>query len=416
MSNYVDQTSGSVSHCEAMSGLFPDLAEPYYQKMITYCQQKLWHQLTLVSLEFVENPKTTLRPLADGSHKNTFVALYKEVLTVVASKLNILALARLAGAVSFASLEHGGNIDESKALLEELLNGEQTSEKTPEASAATLFLQSKIGLLELQQATDSSKEKLQSIYSTIKTNAPLLKQLIPDSSEATIVNSSHYEMSMTYYKLVGPPEAYFDEAIHYLNYYQHSEEQKEKSRALAVDLSLAALTGEGVYNLGQVVTNPILQVLVGTPEAWLVDLLQACARGNVSAFKTLCSQTYAAQIASQPALVNMSQQMQEKMTLLAFVEMVFERPSSERTLEFADIATRLEIPLEQVEWVVMRAFSVKLVEGSMDQVAGTVHVTWVLPRTLSTEQMADLAVRFGEWAGKVSKNKDYMEEHATLTA
>merc|ERR1712183_958840 len=112
----------------------------------------------------------------------------------------------------------------------------------------------------------------------------------------------------------------------------------------------------------------------------------------------------------------MSQQMQEKMTLLALVEMVFERPASERTLAFTDIAERLEIAVDQVEWVIMRAFSVKLMEGSMDQVEGTVHVTWILPRVLQKEQMVDLASRFGEGAVKVSKTKEYMvEEGGALT-
>jgi 26S proteasome regulatory subunit N9 len=414
MSSHVDQMSASVSHCEAMAAQFPDLAEPYYDKIASYCQQKLWHQLTLAVLDFVGNPKTNLRIL-DAELKNTFVAMYQKVVLVVAPKLNALSLARIASSASASSLASGSiTVDESKALLQELLEKQETGK--PHTTATTLFLQSKIGLLQLQHTQDASKEGLAETYTLIKTNAPLLNQLLPDTPEAMVVNASHYEMSMTYYKLIGPPEAYYNEAIHYLNYYQPTAENATQSHALAVDLCLAALTGEGVYNLGQVVTNPIVQVLQGTTEAWLVELLQACAKGSVAEFKTLCSQTYPSQIASQPALVHMGQQMQEKMTLLALVEMVFERPASERTLEFADIATRLEIPMEQVEWVLMRAFSVKLMEGIMDQVDGTVHITWVLPRTLTNEQMADLANRFGEWAGKVSKTKSYMQEHATLSA
>ena len=390
-----------------MGQKFPDLAEPYYQKIASHCQNKLWHQLTLLVLEFASDPKITLRPL-DGEHKNTYVALYKEVVMVVSQKLNSLALARIAAAVAVSSLELNGSPEESKKLLEELLSKQQ------EKTATTLFLQSQIGLLVLNNSP--SKEDLTSIYSTIKTNAPLLKQsLIPDTPEAMVVNSCHYEMSMNYFKIVGPPEAFYEEAIQYLNYYQPDD--TKRSHALAVDLCLAALTGDGVYNLGQVVTNPILQALKETPEHWLVELLQACASGSVPEFKTLCQETYPAQIASQPALVNMSQKMQEKMTLLALVEMVFERAASERTLEFTDIAQRLEIPLEQVEWVIMRAFSVKLMEGSMDQVDGAVHVTWILPRVLGTEQMADLAKRYGEWAGKVSNIKEYMhEQNPAMTA
>ena len=409
MSSFVDAASDSVEHCNAMAQQFTDLEETY-QLISTYCQQKLWHQLTLLVLDFLSKPKVNQRAVAGDENKNTFWSLYHQVVLSIANKLDSLALGRMAAAVAFS--QPPGEYESSKSLMENLLN------KDTCAPATKLYLQSKIGLLTLnhlqQNAGDpSNKEAMASIYETIKTNAPLLNSLVPDTPEAIIVNASHYEMSVAYYKILGPPEAFYEEAIRYLNYYQPDNTNKEdvlKSRTLAVDLSLAALTGEGVYNLGQVVTNPILQVLKDTPEAWLVDLLSACSKGNVPEFKKLCQETYPTQIASQPALVNMGQQMQEKMTLLALVEMVFERKSSERTLEFTEIAKRLEIPFEQVEWVIMRAFSVKLMEGSMDQVDGTVHVTWILPRILTGDQMADLSTRFGEWAAKVSKTKEYVQD------
>jgi hypothetical protein len=56
---------------------------------------------------------------------------------------------------------------------------------------------------------------------------------------------------------------------------------------LAVDLSLAALTGDGVFNFGEVLATPLLAVLQQTPHAWLSELLQvracvrACVRGWV---------------------------------------------------------------------------------------------------------------------------------------
>ena len=402
MSSYVDATSGSVEHCNAMAEQFPDLAETYYNMISTFCQQKLWHQLTLSLMDFTNNPTKTNRPL-DGGETSTFLAIYKHVVLAVAKKMNPLSLAQIASAVAFSGLP----FEEGKTLLNELLESQKGQ------AAPCLYLQSKVALLTMTLSSPS-KEDLTSIYSTIKTNAPMLDQLTQDTPEAMVVNNSHYEMSMTYFKNVGPPEAFYEEAIRYLNYYQPTEADKTKSHTLAVDLCLAALTGEGVYNLGQVVNNPILLALKETPDAWLVELLEACGKGQVQEFKTLVNQTYPSQIASQPALVNMSQQMQEKMTLLALVGMVFERPASERTLKFEDIAKRLEIHVDQVEWVIMRAFSVKLMEGSMDQVEGTVHVTWILPRVLQAEQMAELATRFGEWAVKVSATKDYMQEEGGL--
>jgi 26S proteasome regulatory subunit N9 len=415
MSTYVDATSGSVKYCNAMAVQFPDLAEKYYSKIESYCQQKLWHQLTLVILDFVsdEHKSSTLRPVANGDadSKNTFLGIYSQVISAVAPKINQLSLARIAASVAFCSLEVGSTPAESRNIMESLVNKLEPSKFI----GAVLYLQSKIGLLNLQAGDDNietKKESLDKIYTTIKTNGDLLKQLVSDTPEAAIVNAAHYETSMTYYKIVGPPEAFYNEAVDYLNYYQPKEGDASdtKSQTLAIDLCLAALTGEGVYNLGQVVNNPILKVLEQTPQAWLVDLLKACALGSVSNFKKLCQETYPSQIASQPALVNMGQQMQEKITLLGLIELVFAKPASERTLTFTEIAEGLEIPVEQVEWVIMRAFSVKLIEGTMDEVDGSVHVSWILPRALSSEQMADLAGQFSVWTTKVMSTKEVMEE------
>uniref|UniRef100_A0A7S4ADL7 PCI domain-containing protein n=1 Tax=Pseudo-nitzschia australis TaxID=44445 RepID=A0A7S4ADL7_9STRA len=428
MSSYVDATSGPLEYCQEMAGLFPDLAENYYGKIESYCRQKLWHQLTVIVLEFVsdDHKSVTLRA-TEGQKSNTFLGLYSKVVSVVAKKINQLSLARIAAAVAFCSLEDGSttSLDESKKRLQDLLDKleqESSNQNNNNNTAAVLYLQSKISLLDLQadnndsseSDNDTKKEKLDKIYTVIKENGPLLKQLVSDTPEAVIVNSAHYETSMTYYKIVGPPEAFYNEAVDYLNYYQPKEGDAAatdtKSQTLAIDLCLAALTGEGVYNLGQVVSNPILKVLEQTPQAWLVDLLRACARGNVKDFKKLCQETYPAQIASQPALVNMGTQMQEKITLLGLIELVFAKPATERNLAFAEIAEGLEIPLEQVEWVIMRAFSVNLMEGIMDQVEESVHVTWILPRALSAEQMTDLAGKFGTWAVQVTSTKELMEE------
>ena len=458
MSSFVDPTSGAVSHCEAMAQQFPDLAPVYYDKFVSFLQQKLWHQLTLLMLEFVgELPPSssetlkvvTLQPLPSGGGEgfpNTYVALYNKVVMPVSKKMNQLSLCRICSAVAFASWKSGGSsLQETKKLLEELLAKKQESSSSTGGGtgnndimsssasmnvATVLYLQSKIGFLSLVGSDESnklSKEELDKIYSSIKSDAKLLTQLIPDTEDAMVVNAAHYERSMTYYKSVGPPEAFYEEAIHYLNYYtpptdDASPIEKQKAHGLAVDLCLAALTGEGVYNLGQVVTNPILQVLAGTSDTWLVELLTTVSKGLVSEYMQLVSTKYKSEIASQPALVNIGAQMEEKVILLGLVELVFSKPASDRNLTFVEISTALGIPLDQVELVIMRAFSVKLMEGIMDQVIdddetksgddgnGTVHITWILPRALDTSQMSDLASRFGEWAVKVDNIKSFMKE------
>lgn len=430
MSSFVDATSGAVEHCEAMAQQHPDLAEEYYNKISSSCTQKLWHQLTLTILALVSHPNTTLRKTADG--ENSYLALYDKVVLSIDSKLNPLSLARIAAYISTTlapseSIKGANNeTTAAKAILENLL-----AKKADDlGTSAKIFVEAKLSMLTLDsisapdQGDEKQKQQLASIKNIITSNADLLKEMIhdPDTSESAIVHSAHYEMAMTYYKVLGPPESFYDQAMSYLNYAPPLEKEKDIDGSqtkyyhqLAVDLCLAALTGDGVYNLGQVVSTPVLTVLDGTTEQWLVEMLKSCSNGDVLEFQKL-TQQYADAIAKQPALVHRATAVQEKLTLLALVNLIFEKHSSERTLGFQEVAERLQIPLEQVEWVVMRALSLHLMEGCMDQVDQTVSVTWVLPRVLDTAQLQALATRFGEWAGKVSKTKDYMQEQTPTFA
>ena len=407
-----DVITAAIEHLESMSTLHPDLSEQY-QNLVSLYQRKLWHQLTMSTLEFVSTPSTTLRTTSEGT--NSYLALFDKVILPIDKKLNQLTLARIASAVSFSLLDSPPYKDgvAARAILENLLE-----KKDRLGPSAALYAESRLGLLGLTVlarsgdalTTESSVKVLEGTKETIMKNRPTLAELADKESEAAIVHSAYYETAMTYRKAVGPPEAYYREAIQYVAYTSLSDLSQEERYNLATDLSLAALTGEGVFNFREIVTTSALKCLEGTDLYYLVELLSAGARGDVLGFQRVAD-AHAAAIQMQPSLVSRAEAVKEKITLLALVNMVFERPSLERTLSFEDIAERVVVPLDQVEWVIMRALSLKLIKGTMDQVEQTVDVTWVMPRVLDNKQMSELATRFGEWAVKVSKTKDYMQEH-----
>lgn len=408
----VDITATALEHLESMSTLHPDLSEQY-QNLVGLYQRKLWHQLTMSTLEFVSNPSSTLRTTAEGT--NSYLALFDKVILPIDKKMNQLTLARIASSVSFSLLDDPPYKDgvAARAVLENLL--EKRARLGP---SAALHAESRLGLLSLTLlarsgealTTESSIKALEATKESINKNRSVLAELADTESEAAVVHSAFYETAMTYRKAVGPPEAYYREAIQYVAYTSLSDLTKEERYNLATDLSLAALTGEGVFNFGEVVTASALQCLEGTDLYYLVELLGAGARGDVLGFQRVADANATA-IQMQPSLVSRAEAVKEKITLLALVNMIFERPSLERTLSFEDIADRVVVPMDQVEWVIMRALSLKLIKGTMDQVDQTVDVTWVMPRVLDNKQMSELATRFGEWAVKVSKTKDYMLEH-----
>lgn len=408
-------TAAALDHLESMANLHPELSDKYTE-LSTMLSKKLYHQLTSVTLDLVNNRRDLLRLTAEGV--NGYLALYDKVILSVDKKLNQLTLARIASSVanSLIQQQEDDNNDDgvaAKAVLENLLE-----KKERLGAAASLYAAAKLGLLTLtlmerQRSMDATA--LESTKDMLKEKKVALTELSDTSrndGDMAVVHSAYYECAMTYRKAVGPPEAYYREAIQYLAYTSLDSLSSEKQLELATDLCVAALTGEGVYNFGEVAHNnaAILASLEGTPNDWLVKLIHASANGDVTGLDQITTE-YATQIQTQPALLNRATLVKEKITLLALVNMVFERPSNERTLNFADIADRIQLPQDQVELVIIRALSLGLIKGSMDQIDETVHVTWVMPRVLDNNQLSDLAQRFGEWAVKVNKTKDFMDEH-----
>jgi 26S proteasome regulatory subunit N9 len=255
-------------------------------------------------------------------------------------------------------------------------------------------------------------------------NSDTVDRNLSNSTVPPVVSAAHYQLAMSYYKLVGPPEAFYEQAMQFLNFAPYENHQGDQPmdpfyETIAIDLAVAALTGDGVYNLGEVIQNPLLvawRQSRTSHHVWLCELLEAVATGNVVLFDELTSQTFVTEIPSQPALVNRAVAVREKLTLLAMVHFVLHRPAASRTFDFVELVTAIHVPVDQVEWVIMRALSVHLIEGTIDQVSQQVHITWVQPRVLDATQTMALANRFAEWATIVSQTHGSMIEQTAAFA
>ncbi len=413
MSGYIDPSAPAIESLSNLSQQHPDQSSTY-SELSNLLSSKLYHQLTVAIYTFIDE-SSNLRT----EPSNNYFTLFNDVLTPIAPKVNPLTLSRIASNV--ASSLH--DFEASKTLLETLIEEFEKKDTGTATATAKLFIESKkyyltLKIIEASSSSEDTSSTFESIKSFLRSKKSLLAELSNSTeSDLAIVHSAYYECAMTYRKAVGPPEAFYKEAISFLHYTPiDSITPASEQYSLATDLSLSALTGKGVYNFGEVVHNNklILNVLKGTDNEYLVKLMEASANGDVDALEQI-SKDYSTAIASQPALVGRADVVKEKITLLALVNMIFERPSSERTLSFEDIAVRTKMSIDQVEMVVMRALSLGLIKGTMDQVEQTVNVTWVMPRVLDEVNMKQLADRFGEWAVKVSQTRDYMVEHVPVT-
>jgi len=145
--------------------------------------------------------------------------------------------------------------------------------------------------------------------------------------------------------------------------------------------------------------------------AWLHELLECFHSGNIHRYDELCK-IHSKVLNSQPALVAHERRLREKVTVLSLLELVNSLPAEHRSIPLSEIAERTKLPLDGVEFLLMKALALHLIEGVIDQVDGTAYVSWVVPRVLTLSQVESLRVRLDSWVEKVGSATVTLENEA----
>lgn len=103
----------------------------------------------------------------------------------------------------------------------------------------------------------------------------------------------------------------------------------------------------------------------------------------------------------------------QKVRIIAFLEYIFQLGKDDRTIQFRDIAHICQIDALDVELLVMKAMSLELVKGSIDEAAETVDINWIMPRYLSKDHLSVLISRMKEWEGKMEQVISLVENQAS---
>ena len=91
-------------------------------------------------------------------------------------------------------------------------------------------------------------------HSDVKTTLDEHKQAVEGLVGAdSVVHASYYRVACDYYGAVGPAEKFYKNALMFLAYTNYEDMKSQDRFDLAVNISIAALTGDGVFNFGEVV-------------------------------------------------------------------------------------------------------------------------------------------------------------------
>ena len=99
----------------------------------------------------------------------------------------------------------------------------------------------------------------------------------------------------------------------------------------------------------------------------------------------------------------------QKISLAALTESVFRRPPHDRAMTFHTISTETNVKVEEIEILIMKALSLGLLKGSIDQVGEVARINWVQPKVLDLEQVTGMRGRLKEWDGSVNRLGNWIE-------
>jgi 26S proteasome regulatory subunit N9 len=381
----------------------PEELRPFYTQFRQYHSKKLWFQLTQVVEKFMAHP---------ASAASTYrLDLYNKFIDTFSDRIGNLRLVSLA---VIASKQYS---EPAPAL--EFLQQLATKMDNADSQEAYVFIKMEAAHFQLVvgdvEGTKSAMDKCGKILDTFNT-------------VEKDVHASYYRVCGDFYK-VSVNSKRKDKVIEtdpsliqllqtkaeYASYYKNSllylacidvevdlthDERVERAR----DLALSALLGDTIYNFGELLLHPILASLDSSSHAWLSKLLFSFNAGDIGRFESLISH-----LSSEPILAENQPFLRQKICLMALIESVFRRASSDRTLDFETIAVETRLPRDEVEHLVMKALSLKLIKGTIDQHAQLAKISWVQPRVLDKGQINALQQRLNAWVSRVEEVSEFVK-------
>ncbi|TGO50677.1 hypothetical protein BCON_0178g00030 [Botryotinia convoluta] len=339
-------------------------------------EKKLWHQLTDTLVEFFNHKESASQRLP----------IYKTFILTFADKINQLKLVTLALSAASQCKDGSERLSFLEAVARKVDNpNSQDAYVYATVAVATVKLE-----LQDQDGTRKDLDKSEKILDGF------------DSVE-TIVHAAFYRVNAEYYQSKLEFASYYKNALLYLACIDLNDLTPSERKSRAYDLSIAALVSDTIYNFGELLLHPILDTLV-KDDAWLRDLLFAFNRGDLAAYDVLSGH-----ISSNPLLAQHRDGLKQKIYLAALTEAVFRRPPHDRAMTFRTISEETKVRPDEIEHLIMKALSLGLLRGSIDQVDEIARINWVQPKVLDMGQIEGMRTRLEEWDSSVNSLGNWIE-------
>lgn len=390
--------SGFITVLDQLKGNTP-VFEERIKTITQYYHERLWHDLT-------GELKTLLGTLA----YEVGIKIYDEMIKDFELKLNYISLAQIMTAITRKNKDKKNCIIKLQELSDRIVAKEKVK------GEANYFLDCEIAYNHLRLAqhvllTSGSQirqdKTLANKFEAYQKNAKILLNdagaFIKNTAIVPLeLTAKYHQVRAELMKLQHNLKEYFSEALLYLAYVQGNMPASEQKK-MAYDLSIAALTGE-IYHLGELIHHPILGALNNTPFEWLSELLKVFHNGDIAGYQRMEA---AGLLDKAPILKSKQAFLHKKLQLMSLLNLIFSYIPEQRVLAFADIQAHTKVA--DVELLLLKALSLNLIKGLIDEIQQTVYISWCQPKVLNKRELGNLRNKVTLWHERVTTAEKFVK-------
>ncbi len=180
-------------------------------------------------------------------------------------------------------------------------------------------------------------------------------------------------------------------------------------------MCVASLIGEKMFNFAELIEKDFFKILQNSQFDWIYYLILSFNSAKVAQFYQMMNK-YEATINQNKTLKDNMDFLHIKIRIGALLDMVFQKNKNERVLTYKEISETCQLDFDKLELVVIKALSLGLIKGHIDDVECKVVINWVQPKYLDKEKIEFLHDRLDQWIVKAGKVLGDFQEtaHALL--
>ncbi|KII62832.1 26S proteasome non-ATPase regulatory subunit 13 [Thelohanellus kitauei] len=350
-------------------------------KIKEYFAQRLYYELSEFVMQFL---------LDVESEMHNYRQFYDIFVLDFSKRINPVSLARIA--IMIAVQIKKNNVDEAIEFMTMNLGRAPLADDKFSSNLCRVYL-AKLRLY---------KGQIVPAHDTLMN----MRQEIDSFNNLTLLHLFFYDAILYYHYLKNDYYAYNSDVLKYFGATAKIEVKIDDDGVnKPLFCVISTLMSPYATNVEEVLYQSQVRALISEQQyCWFDQLLKAVLHGDVSGLAEIMPHIESHEILSKSVTL-----VREKTVLMNILNVAFNCIVSGTKMTFSLISESSGIPIDSVENFLIRAFSLNIIEGSIDQVNQVVNLTWVKPKFITESRLPCLQDQIATWDRKIIGLVDHIK-------